>query len=392
MTKRNDIIDIHILQSVPPSCLNRDDTGSPKTAIYGGVRRARVSSQAWKRATRKFFNENLDPNEVGYRTRKLPKYLFDRAHDALDREGFKFDAASDAELIQLVNETVGHILGLGLKSDKKKLENLKEKKELGDLDYALFLPEAAIVIAVDQITSAMKENTALDSDVLQKLLKSGHSLDVALFGRMVADTASLNVDAACQVAHAISTHQVTAEFDFYSTVDDLSGDNEIGAAMIGYIEFNSATFYRFASISVSRLAENLGSFDAVPVGVRTFIEAFVKSLPTGHQTSFAAMTLPHLVFVSHRSDQPISLVGAFEKPVASQGPGLRNVGYIHQSAAALAKFADECDELYGVKREKSWASYFPELEDVVKPHLGPAIPLPTLLDNVDHYLREQVNR
>jgi CRISPR system Cascade subunit CasC len=388
MTPRNDIIDIHILQSVPPSSLNRNDTGSPKTAMYGGVRRARVSSQAWKRATRTFFNDNLDASNIAYRTRKLPRLLFDRTHAVLDQEGFVFDASTEVMLIQLVNETVGNILGL--KPDK--LDQLITQTKLEDLKYALFIPESAVSQAVDQIREAIKDAVPLDPAFLRKLMSSGHSLDVALFGRMVADTASLNVDAACQVAHAISTHQVSSEFDFYSTVDDLSGKDETGAAMMGNVEFNSATLYRFASISVSRLAENLGSFDAVPLGVRTFIDAFVKSLPSGRQTSFAAMTLPHLVFVSHRDDQPISLVGAFEKPITSkESDSFRDIGYVQPSAQALARFVDACEKLYDAKRVMSWSSYLPDLASAVESDLGPTIPLPKLLDEVENHLSQQVN-
>jgi CRISPR system Cascade subunit CasC len=249
---------------------------------------------------------------------------------------------------------------------------------------ALFISGSAIDAALDQLVGAFDGGT-LDHDALRNAMGEGHSLDVALFGRMIADTPELNIDAACQVAHALSTHRVTSEFDFFTTVDDLAGDEETGAAMMGYVEFNSATLYRYATVSLGRLGDNLGDTQPVAAGVRAFVEGFVKSLPTGHQNTFAAMTLPDLVFVALRSDQPVSLVGAFESPVGG------NEGYVVESARRLAKRADDLDQLYGVPRVDGWASYLPHIEAEAKVDgsVGASLAFPALLDAVEGAVADQ---
>jgi CRISPR system Cascade subunit CasC len=361
------IIDVHVLQTLPPSCLNRDDTGSPKTAVYGGVPRARVSSQSWKRATRQYFNENLlEPEERGVRTRRVVELIEGRLKTRLGTS----DEGRDKELNELVKAALD---GLGL----------KEKK--GDLsEYALFLSTRQVDAIVELLANKFEagENT-VEPEAVMELAGKAHSLDVALFGRMIADTTSLNVDAACQVAHAISTHRVSPEFDFFTAVDDLNPASEPGAAMMGYVEFNSATFYRFATIGAELLAANLGGSAEVAGGVRAFVEAFVKSLPTGHQNTFAAMTLPDLVVVSLRNDQPVSLVGAFEEPVPADG------GHVRQSAERLVSYMDEVDLAYGVPRVAAWATSLPGAAEAAQ-RLGGPLPLPGLLDALEQAVGQRM--
>ena len=361
------IIDVHVLQTLPPSCLNRDDTGSPKTAVYGGVPRARGSSQSWKRATRQYFNENLlEPDERGGRTRRVVELIEGRLKTRLGAAA----EGRDKELNELAKAALE---GLGL----------KEKK--GDLsEYALFLSTRQVDAIAELLASRFEagENT-VEPKVVLELAGKGHSLDVALFGRMIADTTSLNVDAACQVAHAISTHRVSPEFDFFTAVDDLNPASEPGAAMMGYVEFNSATLYRFATIGAELLAANLGGSAAVAGGVCAFVEAFVKSLPTGHQNTFAAMTLPDLVVVSLRNDQPVSLVGAFEEPVSADG------GHVRQSADRLVSYLDEVDLAYGVPRVAAWATSLPGATEAAQ-RLGGPLPLPGLLDALEQAVGQRM--
>lgn len=368
MNPSRTVVDVHVLQTLPPSCLNRDDTGAPKSALYGGVRRARVSSQSWKRATRRYFNEHLaDATGPGTRSRKLPQFFATCLSERLGERA----AGQEARIAQLANEASGVLVGV--KAEKLKKMGGSEKPV--DLDYALFISSSAIEAALEQLTAAF-EGEDLDHDALHEAMGRGHSLDVALFGRMIADTPELNVDASCQVAHAISTHRVASEFDFFTAVDDLAGDEETGAAMMGYVEFTSATLYRYATLSLGRLADNLGEPAAVAPGVRAFVEGFVKSLPTGHQNTFAAMTLPDVVFVAVRADQPVSLVGAFEAPVEGTG------GYLTESARRLAEHAAQLDALYGAPRIAGWASYTPGAGDL-EAHLGSSVPFPDLLSNVE---------
>jgi CRISPR system Cascade subunit CasC len=333
------IIDVHVLQTLPPSCLNRDDTGSPKTAVYGGVPRARVSSQSWKRATRQYFNENLlEPDERGVRTRRVVELIEGRLKTRLGAAA----EGRDKELNELAKAALE---GLGL----------KEKK--GDLsEYALFLSTRQVDAIAELLASRFEagENT-VEPKVVLELAGKAHSLDVALFGRMI----------------------------FFTAVDDLNPASEPGAAMMGYVEFNSATLYRFATIGAELLAANLGGSAAVAGGVCAFVEAFVKSLPTGHQNTFAAMTLPDLVVVSLRNDQPVSLVGAFEEPVSADG------GHVRQSADRLVSYLDEVDLAYGVPRVAAWATSLPGATEAAQ-RLGGPLPLPGLLDALEQAVGQRM--
>ena len=151
---------------------------------------------------------------------------------------------------------------------------------------------------------------------------------------MVADDPGLNFDAAAQVAHAISTHAIENEFDYFTAVDDCAPEDNAGAGHLGTVEFNSSTLYRYATVNVEDLKKMLG--EATPEAVRDFAEAFIRSMPTGKQNTFANWTRPDVVYVAVRRDQPINMAGAFEKPVCAG-----NEGYVANSAKALAAYADE---------------------------------------------------
>ena len=332
------LIDIHVLQTVPPSNINRDDTGSPKTAVYGGVRRARVSSQAWKRSTRVSFNERLDPSEVGVRTRSVVELLA--------AEITKQSPDLEPRSIELAEQTFKAI-GIKVK--------VPPKAEVTESEYLLFmsrrqiqnLAAAAITAAnADDVTKALK-----DSDV-KALADREHSIDVALFGRMVADQADINVDAAVQVAHAISVHPVETEFDYYTAVDDFQEEHETGAGMIGTIEFNSSTLYRYATVDANRLADNLGTGPALRRAVEVFLESFVRSMPTGKQNTFANRTLPEAVVVMVRDSQPINLVGAFENPIRETA----TTGRTKLAAETLRDEAKEVERGYGESPINTWVT------------------------------------
>jgi CRISPR system Cascade subunit CasC len=362
-------LDLHVLQTVPPSCLNRDDTNSPKTAVYGGVRRARVSSQSWKRATRLRFNASLPKDALGTRTRKLPDLIRDRVAVLVP------DA--DAERVAHVSaRAAGAMIGM----DDKAVKKMLDADDPSRLPYALFLPMTVVAAAADHVADAVASGKEPDAEKLRALLngREGHTLDIALFGRMVATSPDLNVDAACQVAHAVSTHAVNQEFDFFTTVDDVAAAvDETGAAMMGYVEFASATLYRYATVNVSALADNLGGPDPVPASCRLFAEAFARSLPTGKQNTFAAHNPPDVVLAVLRTDQPVSLVGAFENPVRGQD------GYVSESASRLAAHAAALDDAYGVPRAGGWHTATPAAGDLSGPLAGSSMPFPALLDAVE---------
>jgi len=294
-------VDIHVIQSVPPSCLNRDDTGSPKTAIYGGVRRARVSSQAWKRAMRVSFKEHFAQDKLASRT-KQPYLLVAEKMIALDSSLSLDEAKNMAE----------KAIGDSLKKPPKK--DIKTNQ----LSTLLFIShQQAINLAKLVLEKAAKKE-------IKQALIDYPGVEIALFGRMIAEDSDVNCDACCQVAHAISTHRADTEYDYFTAVDDLAKytQDHAGGAHLGTVEFNSSTLYRYSTIAAHNLFKELNNeADALQKAITEFVRAFVTSMPTGKQNTFAAFTPPNAVFVSIRTDAPINLAGAFEKPVNAGAEG-----------------------------------------------------------------------
>ncbi|MCP2261241.1 CRISPR system Cascade subunit CasC [Streptoalloteichus tenebrarius] len=373
-------LDVHILQTVPPANLNRDDQGNPKEAYFGGVRRSRVSSQAWKRATRKFFadHENGVPKEdLGVRTRRIVSKLGSLVAERT--------TAVDAETAgRLAAEVVST---LGITPGKKDSETA----------YLLFYGRRQLVALADLLASRASELAALEESALKGELKklpivdtlgAGHPVDVALFGRMVADVPALNVDAATQVAHALSTHATELEFDYFTAVDDENDDDkdELGAGMIGTVGFNSATLYRYATVGLHQLVDNLGDVAAARRAAGLFVQSFARSMPTGYGNAFAHRTLPHLVAISVRADQPVNLVSAFENPVpATQGIAAASARRLaREQRTAVRNWGDEplhtglCHS-FGDDRETA-----AELAEA----FGPARTFPELLTELDSHLAE----
>ncbi|MBM4285880.1 MAG: type I-E CRISPR-associated protein Cas7/Cse4/CasC [Deltaproteobacteria bacterium] len=333
-------VELHLLQNFAPSCLNRDDTNSPKDCEFGGYRRARISSQCIKRAIRTHFKDHLTlPMEhLALRTLRLTEELTDRFTKA----------CKDQDQARRVAETAVKGWGLGLKDD-------------GKTEYLLFISKGAIsqlaqlcLTYWDQLaqTPAAEETEeekgkkskkkaakeALPDDfikALESILAGDKALDLALFGRMLADLPKQNIDAACQVAHAISTNQVSMEFDFYTAVDDLQPREETGAGMMGTVEFNSACFYRYANIDFTQLQQNLNQDqDLARTAVQAFLTAAVQAVPTGKQNSMAAQNPPSFVFAVAREHGLWSLANAFVDPVR---PG-RDGGLVQKSITALENY------------------------------------------------------
>jgi CRISPR system Cascade subunit CasC len=322
-------LDVHVLQTVPPSNLNRDDTGSPKTATYGGVLRARASSQAWKRAAREHFNKHLDADDVGYRTLRVVELVADRIATI----------APDMDAAERKQRASSVLTDAGLKLKKPRVPKGATEVPAERSEYLVFLSSHQIGALAEL---AMSETSAERKKQAKAVLKAGHSIDIALFGRMVADDAALNVDAAVQVAHALSTHAIRREYDYYTAVDDMNPAEETGAGMIGTVEFNSATLYRYATVNVDGLFANLGDLGVTRRALRAFVDGFVRSMPTGKQNSFANGTLPDAVVAVVRDDRPINLVGAFERPIPAG-----DEGYVPGSAEALTSHLKEVNDAYG---------------------------------------------
>ncbi|MGI6169957.1 MAG: type I-E CRISPR-associated protein Cas7/Cse4/CasC, partial [Christensenellales bacterium] len=243
-------VDIHVIHSLPPNCVNRDDTGSPKTAIYGGVRRARVSSQAWKHAMREMFKEYFDESELSERTKKIVEKVADQICNL---------ANMGQEEAMILAEKIINQAGVSTKDAEAKALFFMSSKQAENLAHMALMDPLPV----------KKE--------VQKALNADKGIDISLFGRMVADDPALNTDASAQVAHAISTHKVENEYDYYTAMDDRSPEDQAGAGMIGTIEFNSSTVYRYATVAVHDLKKNLGDTDAATKAVREFVRAFVCS-------------------------------------------------------------------------------------------------------------------
>lgn len=391
------ILDIHALQTVPPSNLNRDDTGSPKTAVYGGVPRARVSSQAWKRATRTFFNDLLDAGELGVRSKKVAELLAERM-TALN------PSLARPDTLAVAAETIQTATGSKIETPKRKEDSAKngESEAAPTSKYLMFLSarqlDGLAALAVEGAADIKaffkdKENKARAKEIAN----TRHSVDIALFGRMVADSSDINVDAAAQVAHAISVHRVENESDYYTAVDDCNTKAEPGAGMIGTVDFNSATLYRYAALDVDRLHDNLGKGlredepTTTPVrrAVEAFVHGFVASLPTGKINTFGNHTLPDVVVVKLRTTRPISYAAVFEQPVTAAG----DAGYLRGACERLLTHASEIERAYGDEdNTRTWVLRVgPSTEKIAD--LGTEVPrLATLVEAIGSAVAERLEQ
>lgn len=351
------IIEIHALQNFAPSNLNRDDTGAPKDALFGGTRRARVSSQCLKRAMRQHFAELVEQNalasdDVAVRTKRV----LDVLTKSLVAKGRAEAEASDKVRLALA------AMELTVKED-------------GKSEYLLFLGQREVSSIADIIDEKWdsiaasdtapaegkkpgraKKQAAQNADpelkkALNKVFNGGKAVDVALFGRMLADMPEKNQNAACQVAHAISTHSVEREFDFYTAVDDLKPEDSAGADMMGTVEFNSACFYRYAAVDWDKLVSNLqNDTELANKGLRAFLEGFVVAEPTGKQNTFAAHNPPEFVAVSvRRNTAPRNFANAFETAIRVK----KDESLTRRSAEELAKKAKILQSAFGGE-EKTW--------------------------------------
>jgi CRISPR system Cascade subunit CasC len=341
------LIEIHTLQNFSPSNLNRDDTGAPKDALFGGTRRARVSSQCLKRAVREYFKEQ-NKAWVANRTKRIVDALKERvASKVKNHKDF-----TEENLVKAIEVAVSSL------GSNKKIKVDKERKT----DVLLFLSpkeidslEGVIVESYADLLKKKRSDEVVQTlnDAIDGENKSRLSVDVALFGRMLAVMPEKNQNAACQVAHAISTHAVEREFDFYTAVDDLRPEDTAGADMMGTVEFNSACFYRYAVVDWEKLVENLQKdSDLAAKGLRAFLEGFVIAEPTGKQNTFAAHNQPEFVAVSvRRNTAPRNLANAFETALRVK----RDESITKESVTKLDAKAVALNKLYGTPCNSRYA-------------------------------------
>jgi len=317
------LIELHILQSFPVTCLNRDDVGSPKSATFGGSQRARVSSQSLKRATRLLARDIAPSGFEGIRSR----YLLEPFTAALIAAGLdETDAAKKA----------AEICATFSKQDAKKPDQVTTAVYLSPGEIQQI---ATAVAAGEEPARAVKKVDRLDA------------ADIALFGRMIANDATLNVEGAAMFSHALSTHSNANEIDFFSAVDDRKGDSEdAGAGMIGTLEFNSATYYRYVAINLDLLfdAKHLGPISEQEKRkslLRAFITAVLTAVPGARQNSMNGATLP-IEVLGLRKDkgQPLQLINAFESPIKASGKG-----YATNSKSEMLKHHTDLKRLWNIE-------------------------------------------
>ena len=349
------IIELHTIQSFAPSNLNRDDTGNPKEALFGGVRRARISSQSAKRAMRvsNVFRDAVEAS-TGTRTKKLVKHLADK----LERSGIDRAWAEQ------------HLLAISIDLYAK-LDRRSEQ----ETSVLLYISDDEVDAIARFLQDAWDSDTepdimAFGKGMVKQLENRTSAPDIALFGRMLAEKPALNIDAACQVAHAISTHEVnTAEFDYFTAVDDLTPEEDSGAGMLGLVPFNSATYYRCARIDWVQLVKNLSGDAALArQTVGAFMAAFALVVPTGMQNSFLNKHQPDFLLAATRpNNDGQSLANAFERPVRRSNDG----GYAEPSIEALSQYWDQVEGTFRLA-EPILAVLNPRGYDLPSPELGGA--------------------
>lgn len=367
------LVELHMLKSFPPTNLNRDESGSPKSCFFGGCQRGRISSQSLKHSWRN--DSELQKLPLGVRTRRLPDIIADRLADK----------GITRELI----ETVKPMLTSFGNKDAKEVEEGTTAQIMffssEDLD-AITREVSALLKAVAGVNEAKKISVKQLQDVLKGEVRQC-SVDMALFGRMITDVAFKNIEASMQVAHAISTHVVNMESDFYTAVDDLQRTygEDAGSAMMGDTDYNSSCYYFYASLDTDQLKANLSGIDneeeILRVLLPRLVSAIVLSNPSGKQNTFAGHALPGVVCVQLKERKvPVSHANAFEKPVRSRE------GYVKPSAEALAKHIDLYDKCFDIPVvERLW--FAPEAD--CAPHNCTKIEtLPQLLDGVGAWLKE----
>lgn len=327
-------VQLHLLTNYPPSNLNRDDTGRPKSALVGDAMRLRISSQSQKRAwrTSEAFEEAL-AGYIGTRTKMLGKEAF----DALKRSGVAEKAAR--EWAKAIAARFGKL--------ETKTEN---DKDLEIAQLAHVSPEERK--AVDALIEACaKRGGAPTDDELSLLRKPRQAVDIAMFGRMLADSPEFNMEAAVQVSHAITVHKSAVEDDYFSAIDDLNREAS-GASHIGERGYGAGLFYLYLCINRELLKENLGGDESLTAkALEALIHAATKVSPTGMQNSFASRAYASYVLAEKGDQQPRSLVEAFLKPVKP----FADEDMLEKAIRAIEKRRDNFDAVYGACADARYA-------------------------------------
>lgn len=355
-------VEFHILQSFPVTCLNRDDVGAPKTAMIGGATRARVSSQCWKRHIRMAMKEL--GVEIGTRTKLLHELV---------KNGCQEAGATEEQAEKCGREVAGVYI------KEKKSDAKDADATTGKSDALIFISKAE----VQKIVQALKENDFETTFIKEKTGKDGKTkssniaigkkieqllgkpnlaadgLDIALFGRMVAQAATLNIEAAASFAHAISTHRVTNEVEFFTALDDCQ--KEPGSAHMGSLEFNAATYYRYVCLDVGQLWVNLAG-QKIPEAIDAFTKALYLAVPGARQTTQSGACPWEFAKVYVRRGQRLQV--PFETAVRP-----KNGGFLEPSKEFMCNYLDKKGKLAGSLFGKIDEIEFGEKEEFNIDHL-----------------------
>lgn len=346
-----DLIELHILQSFPVTCLNRDDVGAPKSAVFGGIQRARVSSQSWKRAIR-FMAKEIQPEVfAGTRTRFVIRelkrsYLNKGFADAEAQELAESTADAIGKLDNVEKGTVKTLLyfsPMELDSVVSEVAQGEAKDIIGDCVEMRGALATAIEAGNTRERKAAEKKYKKTRSGVDTLTKKATSklkdavkdhADISIFGRMVADDHSLMLEGAGLFSHAISTHKASSEVEFFSAVDDKQETGDEGAAHINTLEFSSACYYRYVGLNLDLLADHEHLKHFTDAELRVVLDAFLRAallaVPEARKNSMFGFTEPSHVLGLRRRGHPLSLVNAFEKPVRAS-----DKGYLETSKAAI---------------------------------------------------------
>lgn len=321
-------LQLHLLTFYPPSNVNRDDTGNPKTAVVGGVTRLRISSQALKRAwrTSDIFTTAL-AGHMGQRTQRLGDVIFRALRDE--------KGVAEKKALEIARAIAG-VYG------KVKAEKDKNPTQTEQLVFVSPTERAAALALAERLAADEKIDPAKEKETL--LCRADSAADIALFGRMLAADPVYNREAAVQVSHAITTHHVTVEDDYYTAIDDLKGDgDDAGAGFMGEAGFGSGVFYLYLCVNRDLLRRNLGNESESGVmndALAALAEAAATVAPSGKQNSFAALARAHYILAEKGDAQPRTLAGAFAKPVTG-------TSLMESSIQALKTFRTDLAHAYG---------------------------------------------
>jgi len=329
-------LQFHLLTIYGPSNPNRDDMGRPKQAMVGGAPRLRMSSQSVKRALREstFFALGLAGN-MGTRTKKIAEEL----------EGRLIAAGAEAGPARGAAEEVAKVFS--------KLEAAKEGKPALTTTLA-FVSPAEWRLAEELAQKILAgEDLPKDKDLKKLVLRQADgAVDIAMFGRMLADDPDFNREAAVQVAHAITTHRVQAEDDWYSAVDDLNKAEETGAGHLGEHGFGSGIYYQYVCVNVDLLVSNLGGDTALAArGLDALARALAQATPRGKQNSHAHHPWAYYMRAERGTRAPRDLTGAFFTPVDRKLGELKANDIQTGSVAALVKAVADITAAYGATHD-----------------------------------------